>query len=287
MALPSVLIAGCGDIGSRLAGQLLADRWRVAGLRRDASRLPAGVLAVQGDLLAASAPAAWPAEPFDYVVYCVSASRHDEQGYREAYVQGLAHLLDWLKESLVLPKRLLFVSSSSVYGQQNGEWIDEQSVTQPAGFSGRLMLEAERLALESDIPATVVRLTGIYGPGRERFIEQVRQGYSAVVEPPQYGNRIHSDDAAGLLKAVLSADRSGQVPARCYIGVDDDPAPLEEVVAWLRERLCVTEWRAHAQVRRTGSKRCRNALARQLGWAPRYPSFREGYAALLGEQRSL
>ena len=287
MALPSVLIAGCGDIGSRLAGQLLANRWSVAGLRRQASRLPAGVVPIPGDLREAAPPAAWPAAAFDYVVYCVSASSHDEQGYREAYVQGLANLLGWLKTNRVLPKRLLFVSSSSVYGQQDGEWIDEQSITEPAGFSGRLMLEAERLALESGVPATVVRLTGIYGPGRERFITQVREGYSAVAEPPQYGNRIHSDDAAGLLKAVLNADYSGQTPANCYIGVDDDPAPLQDVVAWLRARLGVTEWREGAQVRRTGSKRCRNALARQLGWVPRYPSFREGYAALLGEPRSL
>jgi nucleoside-diphosphate-sugar epimerase len=66
-----------------------------------------------------------------------------------------------------------------------------------------------------------------------------------------------------------------------YIGVDDAPAPLAEVVDWLREYLGVTGWSEDASVRRTGSKRCSNARAKALGWAPKYPSFREGYAAIL------
>jgi nucleoside-diphosphate-sugar epimerase len=96
-----------------------------------------------------------------------------------------------------------------------------------------------------------------------------------------YGNRIHSDDAAGLLAFLLSSDAAGRALASVYIGVDDAPAPLAEVVAWLREYLGVTDWQAEAQVRRTGSKRCSNALAKQLGWVPRYPSYREGYAAII------
>lgn len=184
MSAPSVLIAGCGDIGGRLASQLRAEQWQVYGLRRTVSQLPAGVVGVAGDLFNEQCPADWPTGPLDYVVYSVAATEHDEAGYRAAYVQGLQHVLSWLKQHGQQPKRLLFVSSSSVYGQKGGEWVDESSPTVAGGYSGRLMLEAEQVALDSSIPASRVRLTGIYGPGREWLLSQVRQGYSVVEDPP-------------------------------------------------------------------------------------------------------
>ncbi|MNG97099.1 NAD dependent epimerase/dehydratase family protein [compost metagenome] len=277
----SVMIVGCGDVGSRLALQLLARGWQVSGLRRSVEQLPAGVAKVPADLCDPAVPAAWPAAAPDYLVYCVAASEHDEAGYQAAYVDGLRHVLGWLAEKGQRPQRLLFVSSSSVFAQQNGEWIDETAATEPQGYSGRIMLEAERLALASGIPASLVRLTGIYGPGREWLLSQVRQGYRVAEEPPLYGNRIHAEDAAGLLAFLLQADADGVALEDCYIGVDDAPAPLAEVVAWLREYMGVTEWSDQQRVRRTGSKRCSNARARALGWAPAYPSYQEGYAAIL------
>lgn len=281
MSAPSVVIAGCGDVGSRLATQLLAKGWEVHGLRRDVSRLPEGVIGIAGDLFKEDCPDTWPVGGVDYLVYCAAATDHDEAGYRAAYVQGLQHVLEWLNDYGQEPKHLLFVSSSSVYGQQNGEWVDESSATQAGGYSGQVMLEAEQVALDSGIPASVVRLTGIYGPGRERLSTQVREGYRVTIDPPLYGNRIHVDDAAGLLAFLLLHVEQGGALDNCYIGVDDAPAPLAEVVDWLREYLGVTEWAADASVRRAGSKRCSNARAKALGWVPKYPSYREGYAAIL------
>jgi nucleoside-diphosphate-sugar epimerase len=281
MSAPSVLIAGCGDVGSRLATQLLDFGWEVHGLRRNVARLPKGVIGVAGDLFNKDCPATWPIGAVDYLVYCAAATDHDEAGYRAAYIQGLQHVLEWLNDYGQAPKRLVFVSSSSVYGQQNGEWVDETSSAVAAGYSGQVMLEAEQLALNSGFPASVVRLTGIYGPGREWLLTQVRRGYRVVTDPPLYGNRIHVDDAAGLMAFLLESDHRGVALDDVYIGVDDAPAPLADVVAWLRDYLGVTEWADDASVRRTGSKRCSNARAKALGWTPKYPSFREGYAAIL------
>lgn len=287
MSAPSVLIVGCGDVGGRLAEQLLACNWQVSGLRRNIGQLPAGVCGVAADLFDARCPDGWPTQAPDYLVYSVAASQHDEAGYQAAYVEGLKHVLGWLAERGQKPKRLLFVSSSSVYAQQQGEWIDETSVTEPQGYSGTVMLEAERLALASGIPASIVRLTGIYGPGREWLLSQVRQGYRVTQDPPLYGNRIHAEDAAGLLAFLLKADAQGRALEDCYIGVDDAPAPLAEVVAWLRGYMGVTQWSEQERVRRTGSKRCSNARARALGWAPQYPSYKEGYTAILAGNDSV
>ena len=144
-------------------------------------------------------------------------------------------------------------------------------------------VDAEQVALDSGIPATRVRLAGIYGPGREWLLNQVRQGYRVVSEPPLYANRIHADDAAGLLAFLLRADAGGQALEDCYIGVDDAPVAMHEVVDYLRQRLGVSQWADEHSVRRAGSKRCSNRRARALGWVPRYPSYREGYAAVLGD----
>ena len=284
MPKASVLIVGCGDVGSRLATQLLDQDWQVYGLRRSIDRLPTGVIGVEGDLFSEQCPTQWPTGQIDYVVYSAAATEHDEAGYQAAYVDGLKNTLSWLEQHGQRPKRLLFVSSSGVYAQKDGEWIDETSPALSTNYSGRIILDAERVALESGIAASAVRLTGIYGPGREWLLGQVRKGYRVAVEPPLYGNRIHADDAAGLLAFLLEADRQGKALDDCYIGVDNAPAPLAEVVDWLRERLGITEWAAEASVRRAGSKRCSNARAKALGWKPRYSNYREGYAAILGEQ---
>lgn len=284
MSKASVLIVGCGDVGGRLATQLLDADWQVYGLRRSIERLPAGVIGVAGDLFSEQCPVQWPSGQIDYLVYSAAATEHDEAGYQAAYVDGLKNTLSWLEQNGQRPKRLLFVSSSGVFAQKGGEWVDETSPAEATSYSGRIMLDAEQVALNSGIAASVVRLTGIYGPGREWMLGQVRKGYRVAVEPPLYGNRIHADDAGGLLAYLLEAHQHGKTLEDCYIGVDDAPAPLSEVVNWLREQLGVTEWSEEASVRRAGSKRCSNARAKALGWEPRYPSYREGYAAILAGQ---
>jgi len=277
---PSLMIAGCGDLGIRL-GQRLADAgWQSFGLRRDTSRLPNAIRPVAGDLFDARCPADWPATTPDYVVYAASANQHDEAGYRLAYVEGLRHVLDWLQQRGQHPRRLLFVSSTGVYGQHQGEWIDEASATEPRGHTGQVMLEAERLALGCGLATTVVRMAGLYHPDRPWLQNQVRAGLRVQREPAQYSNRIHRDDAAALLAFLLQEDWRGVALQECYLGVDDDPAPLHEVVDWLRARLGVTHWAEGSMTRRAGSKRCSNARARALGWVPQYPGYRDGYAAL-------
>ncbi len=278
--MPSVMIAGCGDVGSELARRLLAEGWQVYGLRRDTAALPAGVVPVAGDLCAAERPADWPAQ-LDYMVYCPAAGKRDADLYQRLYVEGLQHALSWLGERKRPLRHLLQVSSSGVYAQQAGEWVTENSPALADSGSASALLAAEDVALRSGHPASVVRLTGIYGPGRNRLIEQARAGMNVPAEPPQYTNRIHRDDAAGLLAHLLLQVEQRELLAPCYLGVDDEPAPLHEVVGWLQQQLGASPQPEGPTSTRVGSKRCSNALARESGWVPQYPSYREGYAALL------
>lgn len=283
--LPSLLIAGCGDVGSRLGVRMAAQGWQVYGLRRDCTGLPATIQPLPGDLSSVTPPAAWPQQQLDYLVFAAAPGGQGEAGYRQVYVEGLRHLLGWLERGGQRPRRLLFVSSTGVYAQQAGEWVDEESPAEAQSFSGRVLLEAERLAGECGLASTVVRLAGLYGPGRNWLLGQVAEGCQVPAQPVLYGNRIHVDDAAGLLGCLLEADWRGVPLQSCYLGVDDAPAALAEVVQWLREQLGVSAVAGAGLIgRRGGSKRCSNARARALGWVPQYPSYREGYAALLAQR---
>jgi nucleoside-diphosphate-sugar epimerase len=139
-----------------------------------------------------------------------------------------------------------------------------------------VLREAEEVALASGVATIVLRLGGIYGPGRMRLIEQVRGGAVAVPSTARFVNRIHRDDCAGAIAHLLGL----AAPEALYLGVDDDPADLRQVLAWLAERLGVA-LPAPSDDGDAGHKRCKNGRLRASGYALRYPSFRDGYAALL------
>lgn len=277
-----VVIAGCGDLGGALAERLLEQGWTVYGLRRDVSLLPEGVQSLAGDLTVNECPPGWPRK-VDYLVYCPAAGKRDGSLYRRLYVDGLRNVVAWMTERRQQPRHLLQISSTGVYGQSDGEWVTENSPALADSDTARALIEAEDVALRSGIPASVVRLAGIYGPGRNRLVEQVRAGVAVPAEPVQYSNRIHRDDAAGLLAHLLMQAEQRELLAPCYLGVDDEPAPLHEVCSWLADRLGTSLRKEGPGIGRMGSKRCSNELARETGWAPAYPSFREGYAAMLNE----
>ncbi len=275
-----VVVVGCGDIGSRVALLLQQQGCDVYGVRRNTAHLPAAIKPIAADIFQPQCPSAWPTQPIDYVIYAMAANAMTPEGYQQAYVLGQRHMYSWLAQHQQQPKRVIFVSSSGVYAQDDDSWIDEQSPTLPKRWSGQIMLEAEQCAFASGHPATAVRLTGIYGPGRDMLIRRVQQGYHAA-DTPSFTNRIHADDAAALIAKIVQADAQGVLLESLYIGVDDEPVEQAEVVAWLQQQLQVSHAPDLILQPRSGSKRCSNARAKALGWAPQYPSYREGYAAQL------
>ncbi len=277
-----ILIAGCGDVGTRLGLQLVADGHRVWGLRRRPELLPSNLIGLAADLTDPASLVALPRD-LDQVVYIAAADQSTEKAYQRAYVDGLRNLL-----AATTSGRLLFVSSTSVYGQDDGGWVDEESATNPASFRGHKILEAERLLSEADRYTVVVRFAGIYGPGRTRLIESVRNGEAVCWDdPPLYTNRIHVDDCAGMLRHL------GQLsePESIYLGVDHEPAPDGEVKRWLARRLRVSEPstaadRDTSRRRMSANKRCSNRRLLATGYEFRYPDYRAGYEAVL-RQRSV
>lgn len=273
-----MLIAGCGDVGAALGVQLARAGHRVWGLRRRPAGLPGDITPLAADLADPASLRNLP-DGVDRVVYTAAAGGYDDGAYRRAYVDGVYNLLDALVAAGRPPERFVFASSTSVYGQSGGEWVDETSQTEPTGFAGRRMLEGEQAARSGPCAAVAVRFGGIYGPGRLRLLRRVVDGGECVDAPPVYTNRIHRDDCAGVLAHLAFLEQ----PEPVYLAVDDEPAPECEVMDWLAARLGVAAPGRRGQggaLPARGNKRCRNARLRASGYAFRYPGYRAGYGAL-------
>jgi nucleoside-diphosphate-sugar epimerase len=213
------------------------------------------------------------------VVFAVGAKRRDPEAYREVYLDGLGRLLAGLDDEGQRPARVLFTSSTSVYGQSRGEWVDESSATHPRDFAGEMMMAAEGLLRSSPFPSVSLRLGGLYGPGRGRLLERIRGGGAVASDAaPHFTNRIHRDDAAGAIAHLMALPE----PAQTYLGVDCDPADSGEVSRWLAERLGVAPSpSSEDDPASIGGRRCRNANLLASGYRFIYPTFREGYGALI------
>lgn len=277
----TILLAGCGDLGTEAGLRFAARGNRVVGWRRSPAKLPPAIEGVAADLSAPNLPLV--PEDTTAVVIAVAADSPTEDAYRGAYVRGLANVLDALERDGVTPERVLFVSSTAVYGDAGGGWVDEGTAAFPGGFSGRVLLEAEEL-LHARFEGTgttsaSLRLGGIYGPGRTRLIDQVRGGSAIIPEDVRYTNRIHRDDAAA---AIVHLAAMPLELAPVYVGVDDEPADLGTVLRFLAAEMGLAEPPVgDAGPARGGNKRCRNRLLRGTGFEFNFPSFREGYRDIL------
>lgn len=303
------LIFGCGYLGRRVA-----DMWRRAGhtvfaLTRSATNAAelsrAGLQPLSGDVTdAASLKAALNALPMlDTVLYAVGYDRHSGRSRRAVYVGGLENAL---RNIVGQTRRFLYISSTSVYGQSSGEWVDEDSPCKPSRENGRICLEAEQLvrhsfpAAISETPppaervafsgassACILRLAGLYGPGRLlRRVAAVRSGEPIAGNPSAWLNLIHVDDAA---RAVLACEEHGRAGGT-YLIVDDvpltrreyyetlasllqAPPPVFQAVADDETATSATVLSAEASL----NKRCSNRrLHEELRLELLYPSAQEG-----------
>lgn len=280
--MATVLLIGCGEIGTQLGLELCQAGLHCIGLKRHLNQLPAPIQGLQADVTDPASLKDLPAH--DYLIYSLVPAEYSESGYQRAYVEGLSNLLTALEEQNLNPKRLFYISSSAVYGQRDGQWIDDLSPTEPTGFSGRVMLQAEALLQRSALATTVIRYSGIYGPGRERILNWVRQGLGASAEPQHYGNRIHVDDCVGVLHFLIDKDLAGHELAGCYLASDPHPTSYHEVLEWLRQQLGLpqpTQWQDFGVKLRSGSKRCRPQRLLDSGYAFRHPDYQSGFQSLL------
>lgn len=282
-----VLIVGCGYVGLPLGQELVRQGHRVSGLRRSASEDPglkaAGLTPLRADLTKPETLANLPRD-FDWVVNCAASSGGDVKDYRRLYLEGTRNLIEWLSQSP--PAQYVYTSSTSVYGQDDGSWVTESDAVTPPTETGRILVETEALlraaAAEGKLPAIILRVAGIYGPGRGFWFKQLLNNEARIEgNGERFLNMIHRDDVVGCIIAALESGKAGEV----YNAVDDEPVSQFDFFAWLAGQLnrsmppSVPADSNVVRKRGVTNKRVSNRrLKQELGYQFKYPSFREGYA---------
>ena len=274
-----VFIAGAGYVGT-VAARLLAQAGHAVDIGRRTPGDEPGTHAM--DVLR---PATYPGALGEAgcIVYCVSADGFTEESYRDAYVTGLANVIAAAAKGRA--RRLVFVSSTGVFGQDDGSVVDESSPALPKGFSGRTLLEGEALLAGAPFEATAIRFSGIYGPGRDRLIRMVRSGSPVSAKSrAAITNRIHRDDCARAI--VHLAGQPAVQPL--YLGSDEAPTPMGEILDWIAARLGLPPppvGEDNTQVlQRGGNKRISSARLRGEGFRFLHPTYREGFGAILAAE---
>jgi nucleoside-diphosphate-sugar epimerase len=284
-----VAILGCGYVGLELGRQLREDH-EVVGVRRSDDGLAAieaaGFEAVEADVTDDDSLSAVP--DADWVVFAASSGGRGADVAREVYVEGLETAIDHFWTRSDAPERLVYTSSTGVYGDHDGAWVDEATPLDPQTEKTEVLAEAERVARERPAEygghGTVARYAGLYGPERyrlERYLEgPVTAGYL---------NMVHQADAAGSVRFLLEENHREAV----VLVVDDEPVEKWAFADWLaeacgfaappkqttEERLADPDLSETAKRRIETSKRCSNDRLRELGYEFAYPTFREGYSA--------
>ncbi|MGV8877281.1 MAG: SDR family oxidoreductase, partial [Rhodoglobus sp.] len=223
----TVVIAGCGDLGTETGLRFAALGHRVIGLRRTADRLPKPI---EGQAVDLSVQV--PTLPSDTTIVMIAMSPDERSttGYRTAYVDTVRTIATAIMRDCAQPPRVLYVSSTAVYGVDDGSWVDEATVADPTADTARVLLEAEQTLHELMPDATILRLGGIYGPGRTRQIDRIRDGIETMPSTQRFTNLIHRDDAAS---AIVHLTTMPQQPHRVYIGVDDCPSDQRDIIRFL------------------------------------------------------
>lgn len=218
----------------------------------------------------------------DTLILAAGLRRDTSDQYDRLFVHGYGRLLDCMRRHHAL-RRVVMVSTTGVFAERDGGEIDEQAPAGAASLSGSYYQRAEELVRASGIPCVIARLSGIYGPDRIRLIREVAERRARRYSPPpHYLNHLHADDAAGALAHL--AEMPG--PDDLYIVSDREPADRNDVLNWLARRMGmpeppVADDESSRPARRSGNKRCRSDRLVASGYRFTYPTYREGYEALV------
>lgn len=276
-----ILIAGAGKLGRPLAGTLVQDGHQVSAIRRgDPGDHGDGIRWFRLDLEDPEAFKSLDAA-YDQVIIILTPAARSAEGYARIYQQALGNLLRHLEGYPPRPA-CLFVSATSVYAQNDGAWVDEDSLTAPITYNGRSLLEAEDTVRRWSPNPLVVRFAGIYGPERTRLLRQLEQPQRIQRTPPLYTNRVHQDDCVSILWFLAELQRTRRNRHPVYIGADHCPAPRYEMMSWLaREAGLVPPIPVDAPDGSPANKRCSNRRLLEAGYRFIHPDYESGYRALL------
>ncbi len=278
--MKKILIAGCGYVGNELGERLSSQGHKVWGVRRNTNFISDSIQSISADLSKRDTLQTLP-KTVDYVFYMPSPEARNETAYQNTFLRGTKNLIQCIEEKKYDLKRFFFISSTSVYAQHSGEWIDENSITKPKSSTGKIILEAENFLMKIHSKTTIIRFSGIYGPGRTGFLNKmINEGKTFTSN--RFTNRIHRDDCANVLIHLMNSSSCEKI----YLGSDNDPVDLSVMANWVMDKKGLKneelEYLTRIKFTKTeSSKRCSNKKLINTGYRFLFPTFREGYSSII------
>lgn len=276
-----LLVIGCGKLGQKLG--LLAKKTPLDLLGFKRKKITSTNIRIeQQDIFDKSFFDKVKIHSPDFILYSLSADEQSEKSYRKNYVDGLKQVIKSIKYINNF-QHLFFVSSTSVYGDNNDQFIDEFSETSPKNFRGTILLEAENLLNTVKFNSTVLRLSGIYGSGRNYMIK-LSQDAESWPKVDRWTNRINEDDAANFIIFLLNQCLQGEIPEKLYLLTDKEPVTLFRLLNWIRQNLNLKN-KINITSDPILGKRLRSSIIPSLKFEYKYPTYKQGYKELIQEAK--
>lgn len=272
-----ILQIGCGALGQMLA-QATLDLGHVLTIaRRSGEKFSERAQVLQMDIVSGEGVSALHSLEVDVVIYCVAPLSSDVAEYRRTYVEGLRNILSALTLSHV--QHVFFVSSTRVYGQNQGEWVGDDTPAIPADTGGQILLEAEQLCHDLPCGTTALRLSGIYGPGR-RYLFRMAQQPASWPQQATWTNRIHEQDVVGAVMHLYTRLSQGIALPSSMIISDGQPALQHEVLQWIAEKM---QWPLPTTppLMPQSGKRLLSQHLQACGYRLNFEGYKTGYASVL------
>ena len=278
--MKKILIAGCGYVGNELGERLSSQGHEVWGIKREINSIHPSIHSISADLSKKDTLQKLP-KNVDYIFYMPSPGARNENVYNNVFLKGIRNLVKCMEEKKYDIKKIFFISSTSVYAQNSGEWIDENSSTKPKSSTAKIILQTENYLLNNYFKTTIVRFSGIYGPGRTGFLNKMINDGKKFAHN-RFTNRIHRDDCANALIHLMNLPNCENI----YLGSDNDPADLSVMASWVMEKKGPKneelEYLTRIKFSKTESnKRCSNKKLKETGYKFLFPTFREGYNSII------
>ena len=276
-----LLVIGCGKLGQKLG--LLAKKTPLDLLGFKRKKITSTNIRIeQQDIFDKSFFDKVKIHSPDFILYSLSADEQSEKSYRRNYIEGLKQVIKSIKYINNF-QHLFFVSSTSVYGDNNDQFIDEFSETSPKNFRGTILLEAENLLNTVKFNSTVLRLSGIYGSGRNYMIK-LSQDLESWPKVDRWTNRINEDDAANFIIFLLNQCLQGEIPEKLYLLTDKESVTLFRLLNWIRQNLNLKN-KINITSDPILGKRLRSSIIPSLKFEYKYPTYKQGYKELIQEAK--
>ena len=274
-----ILIVGCGQLGFSIVKNADPDIFKLYGFSRSLRKSPPSIEMHQVDILKTEAIDAIKLINPEIIIYAVSADTQSIESYQEHYVAGLKNTYEAILE-LDQFKHLFFVSSTRVYGQKTTKILSELDIAEPSDYGGEALLEAETVARQLKDKATILRLSGIYGPNRTRMIQLAQSTPGNWPATNNWSNRIHEEDAARFIVFLINRIMLNEPIESLYLVTDGVPTKQYDVLTWIRNRLQLTTDTIEVPILESG-KQLQSVLLNQSGFELKYPDFTYGYEAII------